>query len=109
MSKRLSVYDGTPHQHGVTYLRLIQISDTEVLLAVVGEDGECMLDDAAWEYGGGLLMVADGRVALSPKVLPSLGFELDGVGRIRLDEYSEQMAAQNAKVGGKRKFRVVEP
>lgn len=100
---KLKVDDGTPHEPGVVYLRLVETDPDHIMLEAVYDYGDLPPDDAIYLSGGGLLTVtAEGKVALSPKVDPALGFPLDHDGRLKLDEYSEAQTAKRGRFQGKR-------
>lgn len=106
---KLKVFDGTPAHEGETMLRLIQLSETEVMLAVVGGDGKCVLDNTE-THGGALLIINNGYLVRSPAVMPQLGFHLDITDRVQLGPEGESQAAVDAqRYGGKRAaFRLVD-
>lgn len=107
---RLKIHDGSPHEPGCTYLSLIETDPDHVMLAVVDQSGQSVIDPLSEDHGGGLLILApDGHLVLSPAVAPSLGFELDGDGRIRLAPWAEKETAKRLqRYGGKRAaFKVV--
>ena len=107
---KLKVFDGTPTPDDVLALRLIQISDGEVMLAVVDAAGECFLDPASDEYGGGILTISDGYIFRSPAVAPALGFKLDNQDMVRLSPWAESIAVGHSqRYGGKRaSFRAID-
>lgn len=97
---------GILHEPGTIYLGLIDLDPGCVMLAAVDEDGHCLLDPRDDAGAGGLLcMTAEGRVALSPAVMPSLGLDLDCDGRLLLDAFAERMTALRAR-GPKNKARL---
>lgn len=101
---RFKIHDGSPHEPDTIYLGLIEADPGNVMLAVVDQDGRCLTDPDNEVHGGALLIVTnEGRIALSPAVMPSLGIDLDVDGRIKLDPYTERITAQRAqRYGGKR-------
>ena len=107
---KLKIYDGTPIEPGTVALKLIALSDAEVVLAAVDEHGDFIMDDEDDAHSSGLLTITDrGRISLSTAVMPSLGFELGFNNRLILDEFTEQQTAKHAQnFGGKRAaFRTV--
>ena len=107
---KLKVFDGSPTPNDVLALRLIQVSEREVMLAVVDRDGECLLDPDADEYGGGVLTISDGYIFRSPAVSPSLGFKLDNQDMVMLSPWAESVAVGHSqRYGGKRaSFRAID-
>ena len=106
---KIRVWDGTPSTTEIM-VRLIQISDSEIMLAAVDEFGNCLADSRSDIHGGALLTLdISGEVSLSTAVMPSLGFLLDVDGRLRLSALSERMMAIRAQqYGGKRtSFRII--
>jgi hypothetical protein len=105
----IKIYDGTPIEPGTVAVKLFQLNGREIALCAVDDAGECLLDPESELHGGGLLVLMDtGRIALSPRVMPSLGFDLGADDRLMLDDYAESMTARRAqRFGGKRAaFRV---
>ncbi len=109
---RLRIHeDGVPHEDGVIYLGLVSPNEREVILAAVDANGDILLDADSERHGGGILTIHDGGyLALSPAVMPCLGFHLDIDGRICLDPKTEAETARRAqRFGGKRAaFKSVE-
>jgi hypothetical protein len=100
---KLKIEDGSPHEPGVVYLRLVETDPDHVMLEAIYDYGGADAEDALYLPGGGLLVItAEGRVALSPNVGPELGFPLDHDGRLQLDAYCEAQTARRAKSIGKR-------
>jgi hypothetical protein len=99
---KLAIEDGSPHEPGVVYLRLVETDPGYIMLEAVYDYGD---DPAASIYlpGGGLLTITpNGSVALSPNIDPALGLELDHDGRLKLDPYSEAQTARRGRLQGKR-------
>lgn len=100
---RLKIDDGSPHEPGIVYLRLVETDPDHVMLEAVYDYGDLLPEEAVYLPGGGLLIVtAEGYVALSPKVDPALGFPLDHDGRLQLDGYAEAQTAKRGLYQGKR-------
>jgi hypothetical protein len=79
---KLKIEDGSPHEPGVVYLRLVETDPDHVMLEAIYDYGGADAEDALYLPGGGLLVItAEGRVALSPNVGPELGFPLDHDGQ----------------------------
>lgn len=100
---RMKIEDGSAHEPGVVYLRLVEAEPDHIVLeAVYDYTTDLPPEQALYLPGGALLTVtAKGQVALSPNVDPELGFDLDHDGRVRLDEYCEAQAARHGKFQGK--------
>jgi hypothetical protein len=100
---KIKIDTGGPYDADTVYLRLIETDPNHVMLEAVYDYGGMQSDEDIFLPGGGLLTItADGRVSLSPKIDPALGFELDHDGRLKLDEYTE---AQTARRGAFRRGR----
>ena len=101
---KLAIEDGSPHQPGVIYLRLIETDPGHIAIeAVYDYSTDLPPEEAIYLPGGGLLVItAEGRVALSPHVDPDLGFPLDHDGRLQLDAYCEAQTARRGRYQGKR-------
>lgn len=100
---KLKVDNGGPYEQGVVYLRLLETDPDHIMLEAVYDYGDLPPEDAIELPGGGLLTItAEGRVSLSPKVDPALGFDLDHDGRLKLDPFSEAQTAQRGRYKGKR-------
>jgi hypothetical protein len=99
---KLKIEDGSPHEPGVVYLRLVETDPGHIMLEAV-YDYDDDPDASIYLPGGGLLTITpNGNVSLGPNIDPELGFELDHDGRLKLDAYSEAQTARRGKYQGKR-------
>jgi hypothetical protein len=106
---KLKIYDGSPPEPGVVYLRLVETDPNHVMIEAVYDYGNQPEEEAIYLPGGGLLTITeDGRVSLSPNVDAAIGFELDHDGRLKLDEYSEAQTARRGLFAGKRTILAVD-
>lgn len=101
---KLAIEDGSPHQPGVIYLRLVETDPGHIAVeAVYDYTTDLPPEEAVYLPGGGLLVItADGYVALSPNIDPALGFPLDHDGRLQLDSFCEAQTAKRGRYQGKR-------
>lgn len=101
---KLKIEDGSPHEPGVVYLRLVEADPDHIALeAIYDYSSDLSPEEAVHLPGGGLLTItAEGYVALSPNVDPALGFPLDHDGRLKLDSYCEAQTAKRGRLYGKR-------
>ena len=101
---KLKIYDGSPMEPGVVYLRLIETDPDHIgVEAVYDYTTDLPPEEAVYLPGGGLLTItAEGYVALSPNVDEALGFPLDHDGRLQLDSYCEAQTARRGRYQGKR-------
>lgn len=100
---KLKIEDGSPHERGVVYLRLVETDPNHIMLEAVYDYGDDP-DASIYLPGGGLLTItAEGQLALGPNIDPDLGFDLDIDGRLRLSPYVEAQTARRGmfKVRGK--------
>jgi hypothetical protein len=100
---KIKIEDGSPHEPGTVYLRLVETDPNHIMLEAVYDYGESPSEESIYLPGGGLLVITEGgNVALSPNVDPALGFPLDHDGRLQLDGYCEAQTARRGRYQGKR-------
>ena len=102
---KLKIDDGSPHEPGVVYLRLVEAEPDHIVLEAVYDYTET---DDIFAPGGGLLTITgQGRVALAANIDPDLGFALDHDGRLKLDDFVEaQTARRGAYLKGRARLAI---